>query len=362
MGSSTEPQLTAGQRFIPTLDGWRAIAVMMVIVAHEVIQHQQSVPHVLRPLRHLGGAGVKIFFGISGYLICTLLLAELKKTGTISVRAFYIRRAFRILPAAFAYLAFVSLLSLLYKPYLGVADILSPVFLMANNITPRLLTHHYWSLSLEEQFYLFWPALLAFLRPQRALRASVLIFAALTVWRFIYGAYDDLEFNRSDMVIDVFFAPCAMAILLFPPENRARAVRWLGISAFLAIAASIVALEFAPISDSVRHGVFAILIPLIVIATVLHPEWLLSKALELAPLRWIGRISYSLYLWQQIFTWAELGSTPMIVRMIGLFAVAAVSYYCLETPLIAFGRRLAAEHQARRSPQPAITDALQPIA
>src|SRR5688572_8667169 len=94
----------AKDRWIPTLDGWRAVAVIMVVVSHELVS-KPGVNHSIEGVvARLGPLGVQIFFAISGYLICTLLLLEADKR-PISLRAFYTRRVFRILPPAFTYLA-----------------------------------------------------------------------------------------------------------------------------------------------------------------------------------------------------------------------------------------------------------------
>src|ERR1700749_387440 len=89
---------------IPCLDGWRTIAIGLVILAH-------GFWHFSRPMQKLGALGVNLFFAISGYLICTLLIREQEKTGDISLKSFYVRRVFRILPPALLYLDMVAILA-----------------------------------------------------------------------------------------------------------------------------------------------------------------------------------------------------------------------------------------------------------
>src|SRR3974390_382314 len=91
--------------YIPTLDGWRAIAISLVLLSHSSRSSSLA--------EHLGFLGVALFFGISGYLICTKLLVERERTGAISLKSFYWRRAFRILPASLAYLALIGVLGIL---------------------------------------------------------------------------------------------------------------------------------------------------------------------------------------------------------------------------------------------------------
>ena len=148
-------------RWIPTLDGWRAVAVMMVVVAHELVSKPDINPSIDSFALRLGPLGVQIFFAISGYLICTLLLLESDKR-PISLRAFYTRRVFRILPPAFTYLTVVGLLSAAGVIAVRGIDIASCILLFANYITNGWYVAHFWSLSVEEHFYLLWPAILAF--------------------------------------------------------------------------------------------------------------------------------------------------------------------------------------------------------
>src|SRR4051812_39674608 len=143
---------------LPTLDGWRGVAVLMVIVFHALA----SPYPVFRPL---GGLGVSIFFALSGLLICNRLLAEFGRGGRIDLPGFYVRRAFRILPPAFAYLAALAALGAATPPELG-----SCLLFWRNYYTGGgWCTGHFWSLAVEEHFYLFFPVLLAWAGPRRAL-------------------------------------------------------------------------------------------------------------------------------------------------------------------------------------------------
>ena len=170
-------------RWIPTLDGWRAVAVMMVVVAHELVSKPDINPSIDSFALRLGPLGVQIFFAISGYLICTLLLLESDKR-PISLRAFYTRRVFRILPPAFTYLTVVGLLSAAGVIAVRGIDIASCIFLFANYITNGWYVAHFWSLSVEEHFYLLWPAILAFAGWRRASHIAFAGIVAVGSWRF----------------------------------------------------------------------------------------------------------------------------------------------------------------------------------
>jgi peptidoglycan/LPS O-acetylase OafA/YrhL len=155
----------ASSRNIPSLDGMRAFSVLLVLVGHETSSVLGRLPIGL--FRN-GALGVNVFFVISGFLITHLMLGELDATGWLSLKNFYIRRAFRIFPAYYAYLAVVGVLSLAHfypvdwKSLLGAATYTLDYFPMP---LPWILAHS-WSLCAEEHFYLLWPACIA-LVPRR---------------------------------------------------------------------------------------------------------------------------------------------------------------------------------------------------
>src|SRR4051812_354276 len=154
--------------YIPTLDGWRAIAILGVMASHAGHSYSEAYGRESFFDRIAAGThGVNLFFAISGLLITSRLLEEWDNTGSVSLRRFYTRRAFRILPPALLYLACVALLGVF-----GFLPMVREEFLAATlffrNYLPVILgpngagffTSHYWSLGVEEHFYLFWPALL----------------------------------------------------------------------------------------------------------------------------------------------------------------------------------------------------------
>jgi peptidoglycan/LPS O-acetylase OafA/YrhL len=145
--------------YLPTLDGWRAVAITAVILCH-AFGREDTGSKINSLILSLGQQGVSLFFTISGYLITTLLLDE-RQRGGISLRGFYIRRAFRILPPAYIYLAAVATIGVSGLIHLAPGEILSAA-LVYNNYWPSRswFTQHFWSLSMEEHFYLLWPSLL----------------------------------------------------------------------------------------------------------------------------------------------------------------------------------------------------------
>jgi peptidoglycan/LPS O-acetylase OafA/YrhL len=319
--------------YIPTLDGWRAISIAFVIVSHVLVQSPLMIS--------LGPLGVSIFFSISGYLICTLLLQERARTGAISLRGFYIRRIFRILPPAMTYLAVM-----LVAGAAGLPDVLRCLFFAANYWEPHTFyLAHFWSLSMEEHFYLFWPTVLAFLGNRRAAvfaGAGVVVVLGWREWALIH-APGAIFYHRTDTRLDAFFAPCLLAILLQQsPAWRRRLQRWLSPPALVGLVGLLAGFYFLSRGsdhiEAIQKTVQSLVIPLIVTGTVLNPQTWIGRLLELAPLRFVGRISYSLYLWQEMALMALLHSA-LWLRLGVALAAAMVSYYAIEQPFIRLGAR-----------------------
>ncbi len=332
------------QEHIPSLDGWRAISIALVVMSH-------GLWNTSRIAEKMGALGVNIFFAISGYLICTLLLREREKYGTISLRKFYIRRFFRIIPPAVSYLLVIGA-----GAALGWIPVrqheLATALLLANYFPDRLwYTAHYWSLCVEEHFYMVWPGLLAALGTSRAAVVGLALAAACVIYRpweaaHVSGAF---RYQRTEMRIDAFVLPCVLAILL-------RNTRWkhffarvltpavLVLLMFFVVAGSYLA-ELHPQYNSLNKLLQASILPLFVVGPVLNPQTVLARILNWNVLQMLGRISYAVYIWQQLFLF-DTSSTagrrlliPLAIAAIVLVAWASDRY--LEGPLRRFGRRLA---------------------
>ncbi|HLB08176.1 MAG TPA: acyltransferase, partial [Gemmatimonadaceae bacterium] len=220
--------------YIPTLDGWRAVAIIAVMASHA--GHSYSAPlgrGSFFDRISSGTHGVNLFFAISGLLITSRLLEEWDTAGRVSLKRFYIRRAFRILPPALLYLACVALLGAI-----GLLPVVREEFVAATlfyrNYLPAILgpggagffTSHYWSLGVEEHFYLFWPALLLFAGRKRALPVAIVVAVLVAVWRhfeawreiMLYNAIQPTYFARSDTRIDSIMWGVVAALALSRPD------------------------------------------------------------------------------------------------------------------------------------------------
>src|ERR1700722_6925634 len=169
-------------RYIPTLDGWRALAILLVIAHHAGTAFYGEKEYYASSPTRFGIWGVPVFFGLSGLLITKLLLEEFDRTGAISLKGFYIRRSFRILPPVFMYIMTVAALGLLVSK----TELASSFFFFRNYLPGSLggiYTNHLWSLAVEEHFYLVWPGLLVWIGVRRGLAAAISIAVALALWQ-----------------------------------------------------------------------------------------------------------------------------------------------------------------------------------
>jgi len=356
-----DPRIDSPSGYIPTLDGWRAMAVLGVIAYHGA----PPGAHVIAALAGQGFRGVDVFFGISGFLICSKLIEEHKRTGSISLKHFYSRRAFRILPPAFAYLAIVGMLGALrLLASMPPAEWLSCLLFFRNymsaSVTASGYTGHYWSLSVEEHFYLLLPGALLLLGPRRARVAIPLLAIAVAAWR----AYDahamliehwwptEARYHRTDVRVDELLWGAALPLALTHRGLRDWLNHSLSIWAWAAIVFCYVAV--AAKNPPLSRMVEGILVPLILLGTILNSSSAIGRFLEHRVVRWLGRISYSLYLWQSIFFTGRYHEPSLLqtfpLNAIVLLCVATASYYLVERPMIALGHRLSRAGEDRRAP------------
>jgi peptidoglycan/LPS O-acetylase OafA/YrhL len=347
--------------YIPTLDGWRALSIGLVILHHS--QVRCTVPilgPLLQILANVGEVGVELFFAISGLLICSRLLDEESRSGRISVKGFYTRRFFRILPAAIFYLLVVATLAAFHVIPLRPLDWFGALLFFRNyamlfeylHHSPLALhwyTGHFWSLSMEEHFYLVLPGVLVLFR---GLRLWVLagLAGAVAIWRSFLAhiLHRQYEFNfRTDTHVDALLIPAMIALALYPLMRNQAASRYIPAWSFPLW----IAIEIGLLTTRVPFffTLQALVIPLLILSTVLHPNTMQGRILETSPLRWIGCISYSLYLWQQLFFGVNFVGSPRgiaVVRkspinLVALLLCATFSYYVIEKPFVRWGHRLA---------------------
>lgn len=312
-------------RRIPSLDGVRAIAIILVLLAHLVKWKHISVAVI----GSYGAFGVQIFFVLSGFLITKLLIEEHEKSSTISLRRFYIRRAFRIFPAA---LAFFAATALLFWHQLGTYHLLAAVFYVANMDNSRpWFFGHLWSLGIEEQFYLLWPFALkrCFVH-----RTKLLLFVVLGTSVFQTLIYALKVRNGIAGSLPVFADELAIGCLLAIFQKRMPYIAKPWAAVMLAVA--VLSIWF-PANTPYRtlFALFSIkpLVDVCIAGVILHVIQVPYQILNCQPITWLGRISYGLYLWQELFCSNPYFHTGLSL-IVPAIICASASYYALEQPLL----------------------------
>lgn len=356
-----------GVKYVPALDGLRGIAVAAVVIFHLRLTAGGA------RLLPGGYLGVDVFFCLSGYLITSLLIAERERSGAISLRSFWLRRAKRLLPALLAMVLAVvvvvavdartaeilgsqrapALATLLYIA--NWREIVASVSYFGRFVTPPL--GHTWSLSIEEQFYLVWPivGLLALRGSSRRLGLVALVGAVGSgVW-FVLAA-NMFGLNRAyygtDTRLCAILSGAALAVWCsrravrrqasgapFPP----RTLRWLEPLGALAIAGLVTGFALADGTSSfIRNGGLMVVAVLScgAILSAAHSQGPIGRTLGRRPLVVLGMLSYSIYLWHipviavlspQRTGWTGPRLTLLRLGVIGVLSVA--SYRLLEQPV-----------------------------
>jgi peptidoglycan/LPS O-acetylase OafA/YrhL len=335
----------------PALDGVRGLAIALVVVSHATGWPRG------------GWFGVDLFFVLSGFLITTLLLEERRTVGRVSLARFYGRRALRLLPALgtmlLAYTAVAIAVgsdpsAVARKTLIGASYLTNIVQAWSPSTDVRPL-RHLWSLAMEEQFYLLWPALLPLiLRFRPRLLIPLLMAGILASWieRITLLAATSPHavrlYKAPDTHADPLLIGCLLAVLLF--SGRITRERITGALMFTGLAIGALLISQFGAHDV---GSFVLGIPLFaccasVVITAAATGARSARFLELWPLPQLGRISYALYLWHPLTLFA-IGVTRdhraggMVRPLLGIFAAVALaiaSWFLVERPFLRLKHRL----------------------
>jgi len=331
---------------VPALDGLRAVLILAVLIHHWSLIADS-------PLLPWGSLGVDIFFVVSGFLITSLLVEEYSATSTTSLKRFYVRRALRLLPALFLAVLVVGAVALIIGPtLLGLTPLrFASLFYFTNWVRayepwPLWVFSHFWSLAIEEQFYVAWPlALVALLRSRLRPRSIIYIVigfalfsASLRSLMYASGVPINRIFHGSDTRADGLLFGCALSLVLhWIPEalHNERAIRKAGQAGVILLVAmmQIGTEEFIYYAGFTLAALSAAAI--IVRVVQLQPPRFLTHPAAL----WIGRRSYGLYIWHwPAFYMTRLalgkGWLTVTIGMILSFVVAGLSYRLIELPFL----------------------------
>ena len=338
----------AGSR-IPELDGFRGLAILLVVTGHTMTFTLHVLPDTGLKM---GEMGVLLFFVLSGYLITGLLRDEEARTGTISLGTFYLRRACRLLPALALFLAGVAVCRWLgFITDVPNKDFVAAIFYVRNIFGSSQSLAHLWSLSLEEQFYTLWPFLFLWLGARRLLHVAVGLSILVMIWRgaaislHLWAYNTGVFYLRPWFRFDAIAVGCVLALVSLPKSPK-----WL----FLFSGAAL--MGWSVYGEPVSRPFF-ITLQTIFAATLLYGVVaggpLARAVFSLGWLRWLGGISYSLYLWQQILlvSNSNLGWIRQFpLNIVAAFALAILSRHFVEEPFLKLGRRHLAKRSLQRFP------------
>jgi peptidoglycan/LPS O-acetylase OafA/YrhL len=313
---------------LPVLDGIRAVAIILVIIGHGLWETPWHLSALL-----FGYTGVAVFFVLSGYLITAVLLAEETATGKVSLRRFYKRRAMRIFPAFYVFLIVLALCA-----RLGILPAPDASTWMASSLYFRNLvgsgweTGHLWTLALEEQFYLFWPSLFV-LTPRRfrtvIVTITVLGFCLWRAYALHNGSYSGGIYSRPDLRMDTFLIGAGFAL-----TNKTFVTSY---SAPMIVLGLTVWTVLGPAwFITVDTAVAAVLIGGLITWLAKSPECAVAGWLSRPVPVFVGVLSYSIYLWQQLF----LGPRSAWWSLPALAAISCGSYYLIERPVLRIRARI----------------------
>lgn len=343
---------------IPSLDGLRAISITLVLVSHLAGTRHFAMSAAQGNTLALGELGVQVFFVISGYLITRLLLEELDRNQHISMGRFYLRRTLRIFPPYYALIAVLVGAQAAGWIALAPHDAVRAVTYTSNYDAGRSwYIGHTWSLSVEEQFYLLWPAVIVLAGTRRAIvvaACAVLVAPVIRLgsWELMRWAGDGIG-HRFETIADAIAIGCVLAgtrVWLHRSETylRALASPWFALVPLTVLAANL--LHDHPV---VYFGVGFTIVNLGVAACldwcVTYADGRVGRLLNAAPLVFVGQMSYSLYLWQQLFlnrsSSAVAASFPLNIVLAS--AAALASFFVIEQPALRLRRRIEAHWKAR---------------
>ncbi|WP_348269561.1 acyltransferase [Edaphobacter paludis] len=361
------PTRAASMSRIPSLDGLRALSIFLVMGLHTV-QRFNITHHV--PLFWYaildGDTGVFIFFVISGYLITSLLLHEQEKRGSINMSSFYFRRAMRILPPIYLYVAVLLLLAWAGRLIVTKLDVFSALFFFHNYLThsSSWSLEHFWTLSVEEQFYFIWPCILYYCLRHRpgiagrltAAKVAIAVIVVSPVIRVISFRLTSPYLHHSGMFhmrADTLMFGCVVALMQGTPlferiYSIATKIWWVPpVVIFLSdcLEARFQNYWELPLGITVT----GIAIAFFLLWCVRNPHSAVGRVLNARPIMHIGVLSYSIYVWQTLFLHHDNATVfGQSLRFIGTFpgnwlailVVAEISYYLVEQPSLRLRGRL----------------------
>ena len=339
------------ERRIPSLDGLRAISIALVLIGHLAGTQFSPISREVGRFWNFGDFGVRVFFVISGFLITGLLLDEVARAGRIHLGRFYFRRTLRIFPPYYAYLVAMFAAAALGFVQLAPQDAVHTITYTSNYYSERSwFVGHTWSLSVEEQFYLLWPAVLILAGVRRGLWIAAAVVLAVPLirlfeWYFVPSVAAGIG-HRFETVADAIAVGCVLAGTREFLHRQPWYMKALESPLFVGVPVGAIAgaltHDYPTVSFALGMTLTNICVALVIDWCVTFHKGRIGRLLNAAPLVFVGWISYSLYLWQQPFlnraSTADVASFPMNLGL--AIAFALVSYAVIERPSLALRKVL----------------------
>lgn len=346
---------------IPSLNGWRAIAVILVILGHlKVMLFPEQIIYKILDNFVYPEFGVRIFFVLSGFLITTLLIKERKKVGRINMLNFFIRRFLRIVPALWLYLATIAVLNPIFNFELTFSHFLGPLLYLNNfNLFPRSwILGHTWSLAVEEQFYLIWPFVFYLFKNLLFVCLFFIVYTPIVI-TIVY-----FKPQLSQLLLEPFLQPAAAIF-----TGAGLAIIWsknfynINIRNYLKDYFSLLSAFAILIIYILKHyGLFGqilypggdtilnLIVAYLIVFSIVKKQSIVYTILNKKVMVNIGLLSYSLYLWQQAFiipagaftNWSRYFFFPFNILTIAV--VAYFSHHYFEKPFLKVKQRFSFKH------------------
>ncbi|GGA85635.1 hypothetical protein GCM10011491_11540 [Brucella endophytica] len=354
---------------IPALDGFRALSILIVMASHSGLQDR--IPGVF---------GVTVFFFISGFLITTLLIDEHRRSGTIAVGAFYMRRFLRLFPPLFVFVALSGAVWVAIGERLHPLGVVGALAYMTNYLVifvPDIMQGiggQLWSLAVEEHFYIFFPWLMLFVLPRRSMLVPTLVglciaSLAVRIGVALAAPEEATQYNgiATEARMDAILYGALAAILRDAPKARGLMDRLtrpsvVGIALIILLATFLIRDPF--FRSTLRYTIQSLaLMPPILALTSTSRFPVVRKLLDSRPLVMIGLLSYSLYLWHLAgldlgnFAARHLSLPGILGWVLGwiiTFGAAALSYRLVERPFFSLRRRFGSHLHTQQTAAPAL--------
>ncbi|MDV6304419.1 MULTISPECIES: acyltransferase [Rhodococcus] len=336
---------TGRDKRIPSLDGIRGYALLTVMVVHIVLFRLTADTPAYVSVHHIGMVAVSTFLQLSGFLITLVLIREKQRSGSISLKNFYVRRAVRLWPALWGLVGVTALLGALGYVEVEPINLASALLFVTNYLdqgTDAVLGHT-WTLSLEEQFYLVWPVVILAIGYKNLPRALAIAIVAAPLVRvasyFLLPGLRDTMIYQFHVRFDTLAVGCLLALVWHTERVQKLLTKpWpIGLVAVFGLIVSL----FGEVLLGKKFMLVAgfsiqnIAIVAIIAMAVYHHESLVGRLFNYKLIKWLGIASYSMYLWQQMFLltpWGILQYWP--VGLVATLIVGTLSYQILEKPFM----------------------------